>query len=78
MEKKVQKKRVKKMAVIPKVTVDPKVCMVCGGREEDDSDVEQWVTCDTCSKWVHAKCIQPTHPYSIFDTDFYCQSCFQS
>ena len=38
---------------------------------EDDVDVEDWVACETCSGWIHSKCIPPDHPYSITDADFY-------
>ena len=31
--------------------------------------------CETCSGWMHSKCIQPDHPYYIADADFYCHVC---
>ena len=46
---------------------------------EDDVDVEDWTVEDwrnlNCSGWIHSKCIQPDHPYSITDADFYCHVC---
>ena len=53
-------------------------CMVCGEREEDDVDVEDWVACESCSGWIHSKCIPPDHPYLIADADFYCHVCLNS
>ena len=32
-------------------------CMVCGEREEDDVDIEDWVACEMCSQWIHSKFI---------------------
>ena len=32
-------------------------CMVCGEKEEDDVDIEDWVACEMCSQWIHSKCI---------------------
>ena len=33
-------------------------CVVCGQKEEDDKEVEDWVACEACSQWIHAaKCI---------------------
>ena len=40
-------------------------CMVCGEREEDDEDIEDWVACEMCSQWIHSKCIPSNHPYSF-------------
>ena len=40
-------------------------CMVCGEREEDDVDIEEWVACEMCSQWIHSKFIPSNHPYSI-------------
>ena len=34
-------------------------CMVCGEKEEDDVDIEDWVACEMCSQWIHSKCINP-------------------
>ena len=28
-------------------------CMVCGEKEEDDVDIEDWVACEMCSQWIH-------------------------
>ena len=38
-------------------------------------DVEDLVVCETCSGWIHSKCIQPDHPYSIADAGFNCHVC---
>ena len=27
-------------------------CMVCGEKEEDDVDIEDWVACEMCSQWI--------------------------
>ena len=47
-------------------------CMVCGEKEEDDVDIEDWVACEMCSQWIHSKCIPSNHPYSISHADFHC------
>ena len=52
-------------------------CMVCGEKEEDDVDVEDWVACEMCSQWIYSKCIPSTHPYSISHVDFHCHICLQ-
>ena len=52
-------------------------CMVCGEREEDDVDIEDWVACELCSQWIHSKCIPSNHPYSISHADFHCRICLQ-
>ena len=39
--------------------------MVCGEREEDDVDIEDWVACEMCSQWI------------ILHTDFHCRICLQ-
>ena len=52
-------------------------CMVCGEREEDDVDIEDWVACEMCSQWIHSKCIPSNHPYSISHADFHCHICLQ-
>ena len=49
-------------------------CMVCGEKEEDDVDIEDWVACEMCSQWIHSKC---NHPYSISHADFHCHICLQ-
>ena len=56
---------------------DDKKCMVCGEKEEDDVDIEDWVACEMCSQWIHSKCIPSTHPYSISHTGFHCHICLQ-
>ena len=43
-------------------------CVVCGEKEEDDVDIEDWVACEMCSQWIHSKCIPSNHPYSIIIT----------
>ena len=48
-------------------------CMVCGEKEEDDVDIEDWVPCEMCSQWIHSKCIPSNHPYSISHADFHLQ-----
>ena len=50
-------------------------CMVCGEKEEDDVDIEDWVACEMCSQWIHSKCIPSNHPYSISHADFHCHIC---
>ena len=50
-------------------------CMVCGQKEDDDKEVEDWVACEACSQWIHAKCIPVDHPFSLEDPDFYCHNC---
>ena len=52
-------------------------CMVCGEREEDDVDIEDWVACEMCSQWIHSKFIPSNHPYSISHADFHCHICLQ-
>ena len=52
-------------------------CMVCGEREEDDLDIEDWVACEMCSQWIHSKFIPSNHPYSISHADFHCHICLQ-
>ena len=52
-------------------------CMVCGEKEEDDVDIEDWVACEMCSQWIHSKCIPSNHPYSISHADFHCHICLQ-
>ena len=52
-------------------------CMVCGEKEEDDVDIEDWVACEMCSQWIHSKCIPSNHPYSISHADFHCYICLQ-
>ena len=52
-------------------------CMVCGEKEEDDVDIEEWVACEMCSQWIHSKCIPSNHPYSISHADFHCHICLQ-
>ena len=52
-------------------------CMVCGEREEDDVDIEDWVACEMCSQWIHSKFIPSNHPYSISHADFHCYICLQ-
>ena len=47
-------------------------CMVCGEKEEDDVDIEDWVACEMCSQWIYSKCIPSNHPYSISHADFHC------
>ena len=34
-------------------------CMVCGEREEDDVDIEDWVACEICSLWIHLSSYPP-------------------
>ena len=48
--------------------------IVCG-QKEDDEEVEDWVACEACSQWIHAKCIPVDHPFSLEDPDFYCHNC---
>ena len=48
-------------------------CMVCGVKEEDDADIEDWVACEMCSQWIHST----NHPYSISHADFHCHICLQ-
>ena len=36
-------------------------CMVCGEKEEDDVDIEDWVACEMCSQWIHSKCTPIIH-----------------
>ena len=48
-------------------------CMVCGEKEEDDVDIEDWVACEMCSQWIHSK-IPSNHPYSISHADFHCHN----
>ena len=52
-------------------------CMVCGEKEEDDVDIEDWVACEMCSQWIHSKCIPSNRPYSISHADFHCHICLQ-
>ena len=52
-------------------------CMVCGEKEEDNVDIEDWVACEMCSQWIHSKCIPSNHPYSISHADFHCHICLQ-
>ena len=52
-------------------------CVVCGEKEEDDVDIEDWVACEMCSQWIHSKCIPSNHPYSISHADFHCHICLQ-
>ena len=52
-------------------------CMVCGEKEEDDVDIEDWVACEMCSQWIHSKCIPSNYPYSISHADFHCHICLQ-
>ena len=40
-------------------------CMVCGQKEDDEEKVEDWVACEACSQWIHAKCIPVDHPFSL-------------
>ena len=49
-------------------------CMVCGEKEEDDVDIEDWVACEMCSQWIHSKCIPSNHPSHA---DFHCHICLQ-
>ena len=49
--------------------------MVCHGTEDNDIDVEDYVACETCSQWIHAKCIPCDHPCSPADDNFYCPHC---
>ena len=51
-------------------------CMVCGEKEEDDVDIEDWVACEMCSQWIHSKCIPSNHPYPSH-ADFHCHICLQ-
>ena len=51
-------------------------CMVCGEKEEDGVDIENWVACEMCSQWI-PKCIPSNHPYSISHADFHCYICLQ-
>ena len=51
--------------------------MVCGEKEEDDVDIEDWVACEMCSQWIHSKCTPSNHPYSISHADFHCHICLQ-
>ena len=52
-------------------------CIVCGEKEEDDVDIEDWVACEMYSQWIHSKCIPSNHPYSISHADFHCHICLQ-
>ena len=45
-------------------------CMVCGEKEEDDVDIEDWVACEMCSQWIHSKCI----PSNIIHTVYHMQT----
>ena len=61
-------------------TVEERVgmmCSVCGEKEEDDVDIEDWVACEMCSQWIYSKCIPSNHPYSISHADFHCHICLQ-
>ena len=46
-------------------------CMVCGEKERDDVDIEDWVACEMCSQWIYSKCTS-NHPYSISHADCHC------
>ena len=67
-KKKKNKKNNKKILRTVEERVDDK-CMVCGEKEEDDVDIEDWVACEMCSQWIHSKCIPSNHPYSISHAD---------
>ena len=43
-------------------------CMVCGEKEDDNVDIEDWVACEVCSQWIHSKCIPSNHPYILYIT----------
>ena len=51
-------------------------CMVCGEKEENDVDIEDWMACEMCSQWIHSKCI-PSNPYSLSHAVFHCHICLQ-
>ena len=53
-------------------------CMVCGEKEEDDVDIEDWVACEMCSQWIHSKCIPSNHitcrlslPLFVYSSNFH-------
>ena len=77
LEKQQQMKRNKNNKKILR-TVEERVGMIsvwlCGEREEDDVDIEDWVACEMCSQWIHSKCIPSNHPYSISHADFHCHT----
>ena len=48
-------------------TVVSENCMVCS---QKDDEVEDWVACEACSQWIHAKCIPVDHPFFVEDCIF--------
>lgn len=33
------------------------ICPVCGGIEDEDSEGEEWIACDSCHMWYHQNCV---------------------
>lgn len=54
---------------------EDELCIVCGKGETDDTLIETWVQCETCSNWLHEKCIPCNHVYSVYDEVFICHIC---
>ena len=52
-------------------------CPVCGGIEDEDSEGDEWIACDSCNMWYHQNCV--SIPMSscddIADVDWVCQAC---
>ena len=76
-KKKNKKKNNKKILRTVEERVGMIKCVVCGEKEEDDVNIEDWVACEMCSQWIHSKCIPSNHPYSISHADFHCHICLQ-
>lgn len=51
-------------------------CIMCelGG---EDEEVEVWIECTQCSRWVHESCILPNYPFNSQDSDFLCPDCYR-
>ena len=50
-------------------------CIMCGLTEEDDEEVEVWIECTKCLRWVHKSCLPPHHSHDADDDHFLCPEC---
>ena len=50
-------------------------CIVCELGEDEDEEMEVWIECTQCFRWVHESCLLPNYPFKSQDNDFICPDC---
>jgi hypothetical protein len=52
-------------------------CIVCELGEDEDEEMEVWIECTQCFRWVHESCLLPNYPFKSQDNDFICPDCYR-